>query len=55
MTKGESLQKWLSNKAFVILPLVRVLAQVLFSIKITSKKIPIRYFEFNYFHQKRLC
>lgn len=37
-------------------PLVRVLAQVLFSIKeIASKKIPIRYFEFNYIFTKRDC
>lgn len=36
-------EKWLSNKAFVIAPLVRVLAQVLFSIKITSKKKKKRY------------
>lgn len=31
----------------------RVLAQVLFSIKITSKKIPIRYFEFNSIFTKK--
>lgn len=47
--------KGVAKKAFVTFPLSEFWLRYFFNKEITSKKIPIKYFEFNYIFTKRDC
>lgn len=51
----ESLYRSRKDEAFVIPPGQSFGSGTFFNKEITSKKIPIRYFEFNYIFTKRDC